>query len=153
MQKLVLQLPWAELPPRFTCDGGDISPPFRIEGLLPDVQSLVLMVLHPHEAGCCSFCAWIIWNIPPEGSIPEGIPPGDQVILPIRGTQGLNDYGKVGYNGPCPSPGTSHRVHYKVYGLDAYLSLPGGITKDALIPALRGHVLQFGFTIAMYTKR
>jgi hypothetical protein len=97
MQKLILQLPWTELPAMYTCDGGDISPPLRIEGLLKEVRSLVVMVYHPHESGCCSFCAWIIWNIPPVDVIPEGIPPRTEVSLPVRGVQGLNDYGRVGY--------------------------------------------------------
>jgi Raf kinase inhibitor-like YbhB/YbcL family protein len=152
MQKLVLQLPWTELPPRYTCDGDDISPPIRIEGLQEEVQSLVIAVYHPHETGCCSFCAWIIWNIPPTAHIPEGISREDEATLPVRGTQGLNDYGNVGYNGPCPSPGTTHRVNYKVYGLDAFLSLPGGSTPHIVIPAMKGHVLQFGETFAMYTR-
>jgi Raf kinase inhibitor-like YbhB/YbcL family protein len=152
MQKLVLQLPWTELPSRYTCDGGDISPPLRIEGLQKEVRSLALMVYHPHETGCCSFCAWIIWNVPPGDRIAEGIPPGEEVTRPVRGIQGLNDYGRVGYSGPCPTPGASHRVNYKVYGLDASLTLPGGSNQHALIPAMRGHVLQFGETYAMYTR-
>ncbi|MDD1677943.1 MAG: YbhB/YbcL family Raf kinase inhibitor-like protein [Methanomicrobiales archaeon] len=152
IQKLILQLPWTELPPRYTCDGGDISPPLRIEGLLGEVHSLAVMVYHPHETGCCSFCAWIIWNVPPLGFIREGIPPGNEVTSPIQGSQGRNDYGKIGYSGPCPSAGTSHRVNYKIYGLDTHLSLPGGSNQHALIQAMRGHVLQFGETFAMYTR-
>jgi Raf kinase inhibitor-like YbhB/YbcL family protein len=152
MQKLILQLPWTELPPRYTCDGGDVSPPLRIGGLIPEVKYLVLMVYHPHEIGCCSFCAWIIWNIPSGKDIPEGIPVGKEVTSPVQAVQGLNDYGKMGYSGPCPSAGSSHRVNYKVYGLDASLNLPGGSTQHALIPAMRGHVLQFGETFAMYTR-
>jgi Raf kinase inhibitor-like YbhB/YbcL family protein len=152
MRKLILQLPWTKLPPRYTCDGEDISPPLRVEGLIPEVKSMVLMVYHPHETGCCSFCAWIIWNIPPVEGIAEGIPKEDRVTFPVQGVQGVNDYGKVGYSGPCPSLGTSHRVNYKVYGLDTILNLPRGSTQHALIPAMRGHVLQFGETFAMYTR-
>jgi Raf kinase inhibitor-like YbhB/YbcL family protein len=152
MQTLILQLPWVELPPRYTCDGGDISPPLRIEGPLDEISSLALMVYHPHESGCCSFCAWLAWNIPPTDTIPENIPPGVRVTAPVQGTQGRNDYGKVGYSGPCPPPGTSHRVNYKIYGLDTFLFLPGGSTKQALIQAMQGHVIQFGETFAMYTR-
>ncbi len=152
MERLVLQLPWSELPPRYTCDGDNRSPPLRIEGLQDGVRSLVLMVYHPHETGCCSFCAWLIWNLPPVTSIPEGIPLGTEVRDPIPGTQGTNDYGRVGYNGPCPSVGSSHRVNYKVYGLNGHLAVPGGSFQKEVIPAMRDHVLQFGETFAMYRR-
>jgi Raf kinase inhibitor-like YbhB/YbcL family protein len=152
MQKLILQLPWTELPPRYTCDGSNISPPLRIEGLVDEVQSLVLMIYHPHETGCCSFCAWIIWNVSPTAVVPEGIPHGEEISFPIQGIQGINDYGKVGYCGPCPPPGTSHRVNYKVYGLNTHLSLLGGSTKQSLIEAMRGYVIQFGESFSMYSR-
>ena len=152
MQKLTLQLPFTELPPKYTCDGENISPPIRISGLIPEVQSLALMAYHPHETSCCSFCAWIIWNIPPIGIIGEGVPRGDKVSTPVLGMQGVNDYGMVGYSGPCPPPGGMHRVNYKVYGLDKNLDLSGMVTKHDLVKAMRGHVLQFGETFAMYQK-
>lgn len=79
------------------------------------------------------------------------MPPGSKVSSPVQGRQGINDYGKVGYSGPCPPPGTIHRVNYKIYGLDQMLSLPGGGTKDELVRAMQGHVVQFGESIAMYT--
>jgi conserved hypothetical protein TIGR00481 len=152
MQRLILQLPWAELPPRYTCDGGDVSPPMSLQGLREDVQSLVVIVYHPHETGCCSFCAWILWNVAPAAQIPEGIPSEKEVNNPIQGIQGINDYGRIGYSGPCPRPGSSHRVNYKIYGLDTSLDLPGGSSQHALIPAMKGHVLQFGETFAMYSR-
>ncbi len=124
----------------------------RIEGLTEEVNALTILVYHPHESGCCSFCAWAIWNLISSDHIPEGIPLGKEVTIPVTATQGLNDYGRVGYNGPCPSPGASHRVNYKIYGLDEFLTVRGGSTQHALIPAMRGHVVQFGETFAMYGR-
>jgi hypothetical protein len=64
----------------------------------------------------------------------------------------MNDFGKIGYSGPCPPGGATHRYTFKVYGLDAMLDLPPGATKADLIGAMRGHVIQYGETTALYTR-
>ena len=56
----------------------------------------------------------------------------------------MTDYGIIGYTGPCPPQGETHRYQFKVYGLDAMLALPAGLDKHALVAAMKGHVLQFG---------
>jgi Raf kinase inhibitor-like YbhB/YbcL family protein len=151
MHPLIVQLPFSVLPPEYTCDGANHSPPIRVKNLLPKVQSLAVMAFHPQEPGC-SFCSWLIWNLPPLEAIPEGFPPIRELQSPIPGLQGENDYKKVGYAGPCPPQGGMARVLYRVYGLDDMLALEGGSTKHALIAVMRGHVLQFGETIAMYQR-
>jgi hypothetical protein len=63
--------------------------------------------------------------------------------------QGINGYGTLGYSGPCPAEGESHRYQFRVYGLDSVLSLEGGASRPALIDAMKGHVVQFGETVGI----
>lgn len=149
--ELVVSLRSAELPIWNTCDGPDHSPELRIQGLAPETQSMAIFALNPFETGC-SFTTWIIWNLLPTPLIPEGIPPQEIVTAPVTAVQGTNDYGTIGWRGPCPPPGETHRYHFKVYGLDAMLDLAPGAGKHDLIGAMQGHVLQFGDTVAMYSR-
>ncbi len=151
MQPLVVQLPFSVLPPDYTCDGFNRSPPIHVKNLASEVRSMAVMAFHPQEPGC-SFCSWLIWNLPPMERIPEGIAPIRLLRAPLQGRQGENDYGALGYAGPCPPQGEIARVVYKVYGLDDLLDLEAGSGKHALIAAMRGHVVQFGQTIAMYAR-
>ena len=63
--------------------------------------------------------------------------------------QGINDYGTIGYKGPCPPPGEMHRYQFRVYGLDTMLDLAPGSDKHALIDAMKGHMIQYGETVAL----
>jgi Raf kinase inhibitor-like YbhB/YbcL family protein len=110
------------------------------------------MAVNPFQPSCCSFCPWLIWNLPAGDEIPAGIPAEEVVSDPVPAVQGRNDFGKIGYSGPCPPPGATHRYTFKVYGLDAMLNLPPGATKAELIGAMQGHVLQYGETAALYTR-
>ena len=151
VNKLIVSLHSAEFPIWNTCDGPDRSPGLRIRGLAPETQSMAVFALNPFEPGC-SFTTWIVWNLSPAPVIPEGIPPQGIVTAPVNAVQGPNDYGIIGWRGPCPPPGETHRYHFKVYGLDAMLDLAPGAGKHDLIAAMQGHVLQFGDTAAMYSR-
>ncbi|MDD1675010.1 MAG: YbhB/YbcL family Raf kinase inhibitor-like protein [Methanomicrobiales archaeon] len=146
MQKLTVNLGFSEFPPPYTCSGGNRSPALALKGV--QCASLAVVAVNPFEP-CCSFAAWLIWNLEPVEVIPEGIPPLPVVTTPVRGIQGKNDYGKIGYAAPCPSGGRIIRYTFKVYGLDRALDLPAGSSKDIFYTALRGHVLQYGDTFAM----
>ena len=112
---------------------------------------MAVLALNPFEPGC-SFTTWIIWNLEPAPLIPEGIPPQGIVTTPVAAVQGTNDYGTLGWRGPCPPPGETHRYLFHVYGLDAMLEVPEGADKHDLLDAMREHVLLFGETVAMYTR-
>jgi hypothetical protein len=146
MEKLIVNLGFSEFPPRYTCSGGNCSPVITIKGLV--CSSLAIVATNPFEPGC-GFTAWLIWNIEPSETIPEGFPPLPVVSAPVRAVQGRNDYGKIGYSAPCPSTGSSIRYSFKVYGLDRDLDLAAGSSKHAFFSALRGHILQYGDTFAM----
>jgi Raf kinase inhibitor-like YbhB/YbcL family protein len=150
MEDLIVSLDFLEFPVMYTCDGGNQSPSLKLKGL--HATSVVIMVFNPFEKSCCSFTPWIIWNIPPLQVIPDGIPREGIVTAPIPAVQGVTDYGTIGYTGPCPPPGQMIRYQFKVYGLDTMLALDPGSDKHQLISAMKGHVLQFGETVAICSR-
>jgi Raf kinase inhibitor-like YbhB/YbcL family protein len=144
---IIVTLDFLEFPHIYTCRGEDKSPALNIKNLA--AKSISIMVFNPFIKSCCSFTPWIIWNLPPLSRIPEGIPKRPYVTDPVQAVQGTNDYGTIGYTGPCPPEGEMHRYQFRVYGLDTMLDLDAGSTKDELIKAMKGHVLQYGETVAL----
>ena len=134
----------ANIPSKFTCDGSDTSPPLQIAGVPSGAKSLVLIVDDP-DAPSGLFTHWLVWNIPPQtGSIAEGSAP--------QGVQGANDFGKSGYRGPCPPPGT-HRYSFKIFALDHELELRSGAKRSQVDAAMKGHVIAQGELVGRYAKR
>jgi Raf kinase inhibitor-like YbhB/YbcL family protein len=150
MEQLIVSLDFLEFPPTHTCDGENLSPRIRLQGL--NASSIAIMVFNPFEKSCCSFTPWICWNLPPLPVIPPGLPKEGITTIPVTAVQGITDYGTIGYSGPCPLPGEMIRYQFKVYGLDSLLNLPPGSDKHALIEAMKGHVLQFGETVAICSR-
>lgn len=130
-----------EIPTKYTCDGADINPPLHIEGIPEEIQSLVLIVDDPDAPGG-TWDHWIVWNIPPVDAIEEDS---------IPGTEGLNDFRRQAYGGPCPPSGT-HRYFFKVYALDTMLDLPPTATKTDVEQAMEGHILAQGELIGKYSR-
>jgi Raf kinase inhibitor-like YbhB/YbcL family protein len=129
---------------KFTCDGSDTSPPLQIGGVPPGAKSLVLIVDDPDAPGGL-FTHWLVWNIPPHtNSIAEGSAP--------KGVQGANDFGKSGYRGPCPPPGT-HRYSFKIFALDRELELGSGAKRSQVDAAMKGHVIAQGELIGRYARK
>ncbi|KXA99895.1 hypothetical protein AKJ42_02250 [candidate division MSBL1 archaeon SCGC-AAA261C02] len=130
-----------EIPSKYTCEGDDVSPPLSIEEVDPGTESLALVVDDPDAPGRV-FDHWIIWNIPADAdSIPEGVPP-DEIVESLDGAiQGRNDFGAIGYRGPCPPGGPAHRYRFKLYALDTTLDLKPGSSKEELEAAVEGHVI------------
>lgn len=147
MDNLTVSLNFAEFPLAHTFDGGNVSPQITIEGL--DASSLAVMVFNPSMREFLSYCAWLIWDMPAQKTIPAGIPHGKKVTNPISALQGMNDAGVIGYTGPCPKAKELHRYLFRVYSLDDFLNIPGGSTKTALLSAMHGHILQYGQTEAV----
>jgi len=134
----------ANIPSKFTCDGSDTSPPLQIAGVPSGAKSLVLIVDDPDAPGGL-FTHWLVWNIPPQtGSIAEG--------SAAQGVQGANDFGKSGYRGPCPPPGT-HRYSFKIFALDRELELRSGAKRSQVDAAMKGHVIAQGELVGRYAKR
>ncbi|MBP7498042.1 MAG: YbhB/YbcL family Raf kinase inhibitor-like protein, partial [Bacteroidales bacterium] len=86
---------------------------------------------------------WVLFNIPPDiNSLSEGI--AGEKIQKIGAKQGLNDFGSIGYGGPCPPPGQTHRYNFKIFALDVTLDLEPAIEKQILLKAVKNHILAKG---------
>jgi Raf kinase inhibitor-like YbhB/YbcL family protein len=132
------------IPSKFTCDGSDTSPPVQISDVPAEAKSLVLIADDPDAPGGL-FTHWLVWNIPPQtSSIAEGITP--------KGVQGANDFGKSGYRGPCPPPGT-HRYSFKIFALDRELELHAGAKRSQVDAAMKGHVIARGELVGRYARK
>jgi Raf kinase inhibitor-like YbhB/YbcL family protein len=122
-----------EIPSRHSCEGDDVSPPLSWSGAPEGARSLALIVDDPDAPGG-TFTHWLAWAIRPESA---GI--GEGETAPV---EGRNDFGTIGYRGPCPPPGHGpHRYFFRLYALDANVELERGAGKGDLERALEGRVL------------
>ena len=132
------------IPSKFTCDGSDTSPPLQITGVPSNAKTLLLIADDP-DAPSGLFTHWLVWNIPPQtNSISEGSAP--------KGVHGTNDFGKSGYRGPCPPPGT-HRYSFKIFALDRELDLRAGAKRSQVDAAMKGHVIAQGELVGRYARK
>jgi Raf kinase inhibitor-like YbhB/YbcL family protein len=132
------------LPTKFSHEGGNSSPPLRIEDVPANAKSLVLVVDDPDAPGGL-FTHWILWNIDPKtGAIPEG-------GAPKGAAEGTNDFGETAYGGPQPPAGT-HRYYFKIFALDQPLNLPAGAKRREVDKAMKGHVIAQGQLMGRFSK-
>jgi Raf kinase inhibitor-like YbhB/YbcL family protein len=136
------------IPNLFTCDGADLSPSLEWSGEPRDTKSLALIVDDP-DAPAGTWNHWLLWDIPASlHALAQGFKPGK------LGESGTNDFGKPGYNGPCPPRGGPHRYFFKLHALDVPgLGLRAGSKRDGLDRALRGHVLAKTEYMGRYGRR
>jgi len=138
------------IPARYTCDGENISPGLAWENVPAQTQSIALISDDP-DAPAGTWVHWVVWNIPADArSLPENIPPDES--LPDGTMQGVSDFGRHGYGGPCPPSGT-HRYYFKVYALDKSLDLPANSNKKDLLKAMQGRILAEGQLMGKYKRR
>lgn len=127
------------IPKQFSCDGPDVSPALAWTEPPAGAKTFALLADDP-DAPAGNWNHWAIWNIPAGArSLPEGV--GKSRRLPDGSEQGMNDFKKVGYNGPCPPANKPHHYHFKLYALDTQLSLKGDAGKPELERAMKGHIL------------
>ena len=142
--------PGGEFPKRDTCDGGDISPHLAWSDVPASAKSLVLILDDPNAPGGV-FTHWLLWDIPAAvRELAENAPKTAQ--LPAGGSQGRNDFGKLGYGGPCPPPGKPHRYFFRLYALDTVLGLKAGAGRGELERAMRGHAVARGELMGRYGR-
>jgi Raf kinase inhibitor-like YbhB/YbcL family protein len=128
-----------DIPAKYTCKGADVSPALAWSGAPAGAKSLVLIVDDP-DAPAGTWTHWVAYNIPASVSqFAEGVAKDGQLKDGTR--QGTNDFGKLGYNGPCPPPGNPHRYFFRLYALNAKLDLKPGASRQELDAALAGKVL------------
>ena len=130
------------IPALYTCAGSDVSPPLAWSELPPGTKSLALIVDDPDApdpaAPKMTWVHWVLYNLPPDATgLPEGVTASG---LPIGTREGLNDWKRTGYGGPCPPIGR-HRYFHKLYALDSLLPDLAQPTKTELERAMHGHIL------------
>jgi Raf kinase inhibitor-like YbhB/YbcL family protein len=118
---------------KYTCEGEDVSPELTVGGAPDDSAALAVVVDDP-DAPAGTFTHWLLWNLPPDTvEIEEGVPPREE--LPDHGgaRQGENDFGDVGYRGPCPPEGDDpHEYRFTLYALDEELDAEGGALRPEM---------------------
>jgi Raf kinase inhibitor-like YbhB/YbcL family protein len=141
----------AEIPTVYTCDGSDISPRLEWSGVPGGARSLVLVVDDPDApdpaAPRMTWVHWILYNLPPTSDGLEEAVSSDK--LPPGTLQGMNDWKRTGYGGPCPPIGR-HRYFFKLYALDSPLPDLGQPTRSRLEQAMEGHVLEQAVLLGTY---
>ena len=136
------------IPKKYTCDGENVNPPLFIKGLddLKNVKSLVVVVEDP-DAPKGTFVHWIAWNIEPKPIIEEASSGKNEYL------EGVNDFGVVGYKGPCPPKGDRvHHYYFYVYALDKKLNLKQGADIKELKNELYNHVIGKGVIVGLYKR-
>lgn len=127
------------IPRKHTCDGPDLSPPLSWTGAPAGVRSFALICEDP-DAPRGAWVHWVIFDLPASlTGLPEGVPAAAEP--PVGGRQGKNDFGGMGYGGPCCPRGTTHRYFFRLYALDATLGLKAGATKADVLKAMEGRIL------------
>jgi Raf kinase inhibitor-like YbhB/YbcL family protein len=140
-----------EIRKQFTCDGAETSPELAWTVPPAGTQSFALVVVDRDSPFGYSFVHWVLYDLPAEKrELLEGLPKQEQ--LPDGSRQGLNDYDKTGYVGPCPPSGSAHRYVFALYALDSKLNLPPGATRKKVENALKRHVLAHGELIGKYRR-
>lgn len=128
------------IPSRYTCEGANVSPQLHWNNVPKDVKSFAI-IMHDPDAPGGDFVHWVIYNIPGNvKELHEDVTPSrnisDEVMF------GTNEFGRVGYSGPCPPPGKPHHYLIQIYALDTILHhLETGCTRQQLLKAMEGHIL------------
>ncbi len=135
---------------RFTCTGENVSPYLEWKNVPPQTQSFVLICDDP-DAPTGTWVHWVLYNIPAVvRNLDEGIPAAE--VLDDASRQGVNDFQRFGYGGPCPPPGKTHRYIFTLYALDAFLPLGGRVRKEQVIAAMQPHMLGKATLVGTYKR-
>lgn len=138
------------VPVEHTCDGADRSPQLSWTAPPAGTKSLVLLVTDP-DAPAGTWVHWVLFDMPAaRHHLVDGVPPQPQLAEGSR--QGQNDFGRIGYGGPCPPKGPAHRYFFDLYALDTVLTARPGATRNQIETAMRGHVLGHAQVMARYGR-
>ena len=142
--------PGGEIPRQYTCEGADQSPALTWSGAPAGTKSFALIADDP-DAPVGTWVHWVAYDLPGDATgLPQGVPAKE--TLAGNGRQGVNDFRKVGYGGPCPPPGKAHRYFFRLYALDAPTNLPARATKAEVLRAIEGHVLAQAELMGTYKR-
>jgi Raf kinase inhibitor-like YbhB/YbcL family protein len=142
--------PGEAIPAKYTCDGEDLSPPLSWSAMPANARSLALTAVDP-DAPRGTWVHWVAWNIPANThTLSEGFPKEGTSSTQIK--QGMTDFKRPGYGGPCPPSGT-HRYFFTLYALDTVLNLPPQTTKSELQEAMKGHIVDQAELMGTYQRK
>ena len=137
------------IPDRYACTS--FSQPLEWGEMPTNTQSIAILCDDPYSP-ICDWVHLVLFNLPPETrSLSENV--ARDADLPGDAVQGMNDYNRVGYDGPCPPPGQTHRYEFKVFALDTRLALDSSARKKDLVRAMKGHVLAQGALSGTYARK
>ncbi len=143
--------PGGDIPEQYTCDGKDLSPPLHWKNPPQAAKSFALAVDDP-DAPMGGWIHWVIYGIPAAvNQLEEGFPQTE--TLQDGSKQGITDFQKPGYRGPCPPPGKPHRYYFKLYALDTLLDLPPNQTRAKLLESMAGHILAEARLMGRYQRQ
>ena len=138
------------MPGKFTCEGENISPQISWTGFPTGVKSFAIICNDP-DAPSGDWVHWVIYNIPPGiNELKEKYPKDNSFENGTK--QGITDFKKTGYDGPCP-PGGTHRYYFKVYALDTMLDLPDRAAKKDLVAEMKNHIIAEGSLMGKYQRK
>ena len=136
------------IPDRYACRGVNVSPPLEWENVEGTIKYVI--ICEDPDASSVAWTHWILFNIPRDTThLSEWIMEREEIDDGTK--QGFNDFGTIGYRGPCP-PGGTHKYYFKVYALDTVIQLPAKINKEDLLKAMKGHILDEGHLMGRYTR-
>lgn len=139
------------IPQKFTCQGANVSPPLQWSAAPEAAKSLVLICDDP-DAPVGTWVHWVIYELPARSTgLPEGVPATETLDTGAR--QGVNDFKRIGYGGPCPPPGGRHRYYFRIYAVDTHVALKPGATKQDVLRAIQHHVLAEGVLMGTYQRK
>ena len=133
------------IPQRYSAYGDNVSPALAWRGVPAGAKALVLIVEDPDASSSKPFVHWLAWNLPSGASLGEN-------AVPAGAVQGRNGRGGTGWFGPHPPGGKPHHYHFELFALDAPLALPAGSDREALLAAMKGHVVAAGETVGLFAK-
>ena len=140
-----------DIPGQYTCDGQDLSPPLQWQNPPTDAKSFVLIVDDP-DVPLGAWIHWVVYDIPAEvHELSEGIPKSETLADGTK--QGMTDFRRLGYGGPCPPAGKAHHYHFKLYALNAMLDSPVKQTKAQLLQVMTGHILGEARLTGLYQRK
>jgi hypothetical protein len=142
------------IPKKYSSEANDVSPPLTWQGAPPGTQSYALLCDDP-DAPIGTFTHWVLYGLPANAtSLPEGVAKTDTVLALGGAKQGMNDFGRIGWGGPCPPRGHGvHHYHFTLYALDIEPGLAPRATKRKLEEALKGHILAQAELVGTYERK
>jgi hypothetical protein len=138
------------IPQKYTCDSDDVSPPL-MWGTVPEGTKSLILICDDPDAPVGTWVHWVLYDLPSNiKELPENVPVDE--TLENGAKQGTNDFGNIGYGGPCPPSGT-HRYVFKLYALDSMLELGPGKIKAEVLDAIEGHLLAETQLMGKYSRQ